>query len=57
MFMNCCSLTRVRTGFGKFWKLIEVFSRAWQVLENPLSLFRAMENRGILYTNISHKIL
>jgi hypothetical protein len=57
MFMNCCSLTRVRTGFGKFWKLIEVFSRAWQVLENPLSPFRAMENRGILYTNISHKII
>jgi hypothetical protein len=29
---------RVRKGFGKFWKLIEVFSRVWKVLENLLSL-------------------
>jgi hypothetical protein len=26
-------LRKLETGFGKFWKLVEVFSNAWKVLE------------------------
>ena len=39
---------RVRPGFGKFWKLISVFSRTLKVLENQVFLSWAMESYGNL---------
>ena len=60
MSWPCCRpsrppFVRVRTDFGKFWKLISVFSRTLKVLENQVfchGLWKVMEIYHVLAENM-----